>query len=276
MPLQHYITPRSGTSSAAAFFTVVFATTWLFQLPWLLARYGVIAGPAERFMPLVVLGFFGPTLLALAFSVARGGRAGLRELFAQLVIWRVPASHYLLALGLSPFLYVFARALFAPVGQLGPWFYPPHGPQIGAMLIIPFTEQIAWRGYAYPALLRAHGALRASLIMGGAWALFHAQKHLFLLPAPDPTVALLSIVFMTAGTVVFSWIQLRARGSLLVVVIAHMGVYLNNPVDALPGDVRPLMLHTLAFCALAMCLVVFDREGFHAGAHASAGAELDA
>jgi membrane protease YdiL (CAAX protease family) len=254
--------PQREVKSAAAFFAAVFASTWLFQLPWLLARYGVIAGPAERFMPLVVLGFFGPTLIALVLCALRGGRSGLRRLFAPLTIWRVAPSDYLLAVGISPWLYVFARALFAPFGQLGPWFYPPHGQQLAAMLIIPFTEQIAWRGYAYPPLLRAYGPLRASLIMGGAWALFHAQKHLFLIPAPDVTVTLMSVVFMTAGTVVFSWIQVRARGSLLLVVIAHMGVYLNNPADALPADVRPLALHTLAYCTLALCLVLFDRKAF--------------
>jgi hypothetical protein len=46
---------------------------------------------------------------------------------------------------------------------------------------------------------------------------------------------------------------------LLLVVIANMGAYLNNPAWALP-NLTPLAIHTLGYCACAAAFVLLDRE----------------
>jgi membrane protease YdiL (CAAX protease family) len=51
------------------------------------------------------------------------------------------------------------------------------------MVVIPFTEQIPWLGFAFPRLRARHGSRVAIALTGFAWALFHLQKHAFL----DPT-----------------------------------------------------------------------------------------
>jgi len=211
-------------------------------------------------MPLVVLGFFGPLLIALVLSArTRGGRS-VRALFAPLAVGQVGLGWYALALFLPAGLFLVARAVLAPFGsELGPWVYPPSQPQqLAALLIIPFTEQIPWRGYLYPRLERTRGPLVASLITGAAWALFHVQKHAFIDPNASLASAALTVAYMTAGTVVFSWFYLRTRGNMLVVVIAHMGSYLNNPAQALPS-LTPLAIHTFGFCLAAAALVLGDR-----------------
>jgi len=245
----------------AAFLLLVFGTTWLFQLPALLAERDVISGPAERFMPLVLLGFFGPLLIALLLSALEGA-AGLRALACGLLSWRTNPGYYALALFSSCAIFLAARALFAVIGgdELGPWFYPPRKPQqIAALVLIPFTEQIPWRGFLYPRLERKHGPQLASLLTGFAWGLFHVQKHAFIDPHASLVVALLTIAFMTSGTVVFTWFYQRSGRSLLLVVVAHMGAYLNNPSTALPNAL-PLAMHTLGYCLFAFALVRFDRS----------------
>jgi hypothetical protein len=74
-------------------------------------------------------------------------------------------------------------------------------------------------------------------------------------------VALLTLAFMASGTVVFSWIYLRTGGSLLLVVLANAGAYLNNPTTALPNTL-PLALHTAGFCSCALALLLFDRSAW--------------
>jgi len=243
---------HADSHSPRVFLVAVFGSTWLFQLPLLLVQHG------ERFMPLVVLGFFAPLLIAIGCS-ALAGKAGLRALIAPLGVWRVAPGWYLLALASSTLIFVVARALAAPLGNPSAWFYPPSQAQhIAAMLLIPFTEQIPWRGYLYPRLERARGPLVASLLTGLLWGLFHVQKHAFIDPNASLTAALLTLVYMTAGTVVFSWIYLRTRRSMLLVVVANMGIYLSNPTQALP-DLMPLTLHTLGYCCAAVLLVTLDR-----------------
>jgi membrane protease YdiL (CAAX protease family) len=250
--------------SALPFFALVFGTTWLFQLPYLLARGGLLPGAPERFLPLVVLGFFGPFLIAIASSWRDGGKKGLRALFRPLAIWRVGLKWYVVALTLPGALFLATRALWAPFSEtdLGPWFYPPTSPQdIAAMLVIPFTEQIPWLGFAFPRLRTRHGSLVAIAVTGLAWSLFHFQKHL-LLGASFGSAAPIMIPYMTAGAVVFGWIHLRARGSLLLAVLANAGAYLNNPVKVLPADGTPLLLHTAGLVVVALVVVLADREAW--------------
>jgi membrane protease YdiL (CAAX protease family) len=243
-------------TSPTRFFVLVFGSTWLFQLPYLLAQRGVVHVDPNQLMPFVVLGFFGPLFIALLLS-----RGQVRSLLAPLVIARVSPWWYALALGLPCAIFMAARALLAPFADnLGPWLYPPlQAQQLAAMLVIPFTEQIPWRGYVYPRLERSHGPVLASLLTGAAWAAFHVQKHAFIDPNASLASAALTIAYMTSGTVVFSWVYLRTRGSMLLVVVTMMGNYLNNPTQALPNLV-PLAIHTLGFCAVALALVLFDRK----------------
>jgi uncharacterized protein len=239
---------------ALAFLALVFSTTWLFQLPALVA---------QRFMPLVVVGFFGPLLVALVLAARAPG--GLRALFAPLRIRGLGVGWALVALGLSGAIFVAAMGAYRVVSgrDAGPLFHPPaSAAQLAAMLVVPFTEQLPWRGFLYPRLARRHGPLVASVATGVAWALFHVQKHVFLREQLGWTSPWILVPFMTAGTVVFTWLYVRTRGSLLVVVLANMGVYLDNSSDALPATSTPLVVHTVGFCIVAVVLVAVDRKAW--------------
>lgn len=56
----------------------------------------------------------------------------------------------------------------------------------------------------------------------------------------------ISIVNILAGSVIFSWIYSRTRRSLLAAILAHVGVHLNNPGRALPGNVTVVLVYTVA------------------------------
>ena len=73
-------------------------------------------------------------------------------------------------------------------------------------------------------------------------------------------VALVNIV---GGSVVFSWIYNRTRGSLTIAIVAHVGVHLNNPTHALPANAAAFYVYTLAIVVAAFALVVFDRSAWN-------------
>jgi membrane protease YdiL (CAAX protease family) len=207
-------------------------------LPAGLAQRGLIAGPAERFVPLVILGFWSPTLAALLVArFARGG-GGIRALFRPLGKWWVRPGWYLLALGLPAAIYAAGIAAYWRVTgtQAGPWPSLPHGERIAAMLMLPLVDQVGWRGFAYPRLARRHGALTASLILGVVWGLWHTGKQRVFNEGGDSVPPPIMMLYFVAATVSFTWIYNRTGGSLLLVVATHMGAYLANPSPvALPG-----------------------------------------
>jgi uncharacterized protein len=152
----------------------------------------------------------------------------------------------------------FAR--FVAGSHVGHLWYPPDAPErIAAMLIVPFTEQIPWRGFLYPPLERRVGARGASLLVGAAWGLFHLQKQALLGPGIALDVALWMLLLMTAGTIVFSWFH-RHTGSMLLVVIANASIYLDNSTLALPANCGPLAIHAVGYCTVAIALILVDRS----------------
>jgi len=52
---------------------------------------------------------------------------------------------------------------------------------------------------------------------------------------------------------------LLGTGSMLLVVIANAGIYLDNATLALPSNTAPLAVQALGYGALAMALVIGDR-----------------
>lgn len=241
----------------ARFFVLAFALTWGPQLPALLALWGALPGPPERFLPLAGLGAFGPMLAAIL--VARAEPGGVRALFRPLGAWRVAPHWYPIALGLSGGVYIAALAVYRLLGghDVGPWVYPPADAQrLVAMAVFPLGEEIGWRGFAQPRLQRAYGPLRASVIVGVLWGAWHLPMFA-LAGITAPSVLAGLVPFFVAGSVAFTWIYNRTGGSLLLAVIAHVGAHLSNPHRVLPGQTTPFILQTLGFCALALVLVAW-------------------
>lgn len=254
---------RGDVRATAWFFAAAFAITWSLQLPAVLAQRGILAGPVERYMPFVGLGVLGPTVAAVL--VARSsGRGEARALFRSLRDLRAHPGWYLVALALPGATFAIPMALYALVRpDAGPALYlPESGGRVVAAIVISFGEEIGWRGFALPRLSRAYGALAASVILGVAWAVWHVPMFLGVGIGLEllPVMAL----FFVPGSVVFTWIWARTGGSLLLVVLAHVGAHLNNSHRALPGDVTPLVVHTVGYWIAALAIVALDRETFGA------------
>ena len=77
------------------FIVTVFGLTWLLLLPAGLAQRGLIAGPVERFIPIVIIGFWSPTLAALLVARITPGAGGLRSIgnLTQVFPFRGPEQH---------------------------------------------------------------------------------------------------------------------------------------------------------------------------------------
>jgi membrane protease YdiL (CAAX protease family) len=249
----------------ALYFSLAFAITWCLDLPALLAAWGVLEGPPDRFMNLVGLGAFGPMLAAMI--VARVERSGVKSLVSPLLTWRVDAKWYLAALVLPGGIFVVAAALYNALGHHEPLFYPPNNAAYAAAAIVfPIGEEIGWRGFALPRLLEKMGALRASVVVGVLWTLWHIP--MLTLQGAGPWLYAIFIPFMVGGSVLFTWIYRGTRGSLLLAVLTHVGTHLNNPGHAMPGRVVPMLLHAAAYVALALVLVLLDRKAWFAGPQA--------
>jgi uncharacterized protein len=244
------MTGERASAHTVPFFVGAFSITWGLQLPAVITRI-------DALMPLAVLGIFGPAIAAT--WLARREPGGVRALYAGLRAWRVSPVWYLVALALPGALLVAGMAVASGFGDRDlAWVYPPRGGRIAAMVLVAFGEEIGWRGFALPRLEARYGALRASMVIGVLWAFWHVPmvvgQGIALMP--------LMIVMLVPGSIVFTWIWKRTGKSLLLAVLTHMGVHLNNSLAALPGTTTPFVVHTIAYVIAAAVIVLADRKVF--------------
>ena len=238
--------------------TAFMALTLLLSWPlWL----GVIAGK----IALTPFGSFAPGVAALAMAALFDGREGLRGIGARFARWRVRPAAYVLALLGAPLLVTVALTL-APRGQvdaskllLWPVAY------LEVLLFTAVGEETGWRGYLLPLLLRRFSALRASIVVGLFWAVWHLP--LFSIrgtPQSEVPFGYFSVNLMALSvlfTALFRW----TGGSLWPPLLLHASVDTSLAIAGLafPGSTASRRFWLAYFwltIAVAIVVSLFGRK----------------
>jgi membrane protease YdiL (CAAX protease family) len=234
------------------FFLLAFGFTWALQVPGVAVRLVYGPGHGDALIPLAALGIFGPLVAAVTLTAHAEGRAGVRRLFAPLRQWRVHPGWYFAALFLPGLLLTAGLALMRLAGRGGPVTFFPAIAGVVLAIVISLAEEVGWRGYAQPRLEQRYGVFGASGVVGVLWMLWHIPMFL----GADVPLTLLPVMllYFLGGSLLFAWIQRGTGGSLLLVVLAHVGAHLNNSHAALPGDTLPLLVSAVVYGALGLAV----------------------
>jgi membrane protease YdiL (CAAX protease family) len=254
-------------------FALAYGLTWAIQIP---RAGGLLEG--EGWQAVV----WAPAIAALIAAALTGGRPAVRELGARLVRWRVGWQWYAVVI-LGPAAFSLSVAgVYALLG--GSWSAAlPWAQSEEALVMLPVLffiltltdglgEEPAWRGFALPRLLARHNALVASLIVGVLWALWHLPL-LWMEGSTryqEPVWPIL--VDNTAKSVIFTWVFLHTRGSLLMAILFHgaTNVFIVSPGPTSPGDFTLPLLAAGAKWLLVGVLVVVAGPNLARGPHPEA------
>jgi uncharacterized protein len=208
----------------AWFFALSFALAWAFWVPMSLGAQNVIEFPR---LPFVIgwLAGLSPAVAALWLVARSLGGAGLRSYLRDRLRVRVPLQTYAVAV-LQPMVLV-ALALVLQKALTGAetklpkvdWGMLPMF--LGIMLFLSLGEELGWRAYALPAMLRRLGFFGASLSLGVVWGVWHLPKFWLQQPPMPPAAILAFLLQITAASFLFTWLVLESRGSVLPAVIYH-------------------------------------------------------
>jgi membrane protease YdiL (CAAX protease family) len=215
-----------------SFFVLVFVVTWMLWLPVVLLGLPTLVEPyylpSIGILPGIALGASG---VALFMSALLHGKPGVLHLLKGFLLWRVQLRWYLFALLGLLLLMVIVGALLSgswePFQALSPAalaLYP--GAYLSHFYFGPLFEEAAWRGFALPRLQSAYGPLKASLILGVIWGLWHIPVYLLRnIQQAGPADAVLSFAYFLlvtlALTIIFTWLFNNTKGSLLLAVLLH-------------------------------------------------------
>ena len=238
-----------------AFFVLVFGIEWLLFLILLLLPSLV--------PPLVALliGSWLPNGIGLLVTGVAGGRAGLRELFGRVVLWRINVKWYAIASFVPAAVAFLAIGLWALLGNAVPDFASADM-LLPLILLAVFTgatgEELGWRGTALPRLQARWNVLTSSLVLGVLWALYHLPSF-FLSGMPLENAPLITFMVGTVGINVFiSWIFNHTGGSLLMMFLFHFALNLMGNVTGIYSAPALFGLLAAIYCVVAIGVIVFD------------------
>jgi len=230
--------------------------------------YGAIAG-GELLpgLPVAALWFVCPGLAALLLRCRKGGLTESWSLLKRSFdfgriksgIWYAPI---LLTAPVAAVL-SFAIPRLAGTPVPAPQFTLPEVLGLSAIFFIAAAgEELGWSGYAIDPMQTRWGPLRASLMLGAVWAVFHYPA---LLEAHRP---LAWIAWWSLGTVatrvIMVWLYNRTGQSVFGVILSHMTVNLSWQLFPIHGSYFDPRLNSAIMAAAATGFVVIGRRRRHA------------
>lgn len=271
---------KSSLLRLTLFFALTLAISWSVWVP--MAVQKMTGKEAPTGSPLNALAVWAPALAAVIALLVTKEREGVDRLFAQLKRWRTGVHWYLFALLYPAAIWFAAFGIDRLMGRSYPVTYfalahlfkPEQAYMIvlALVFVLPNTlgEELGWRGFALPELLNNHGALAASLILGGFWAAWHLPMWLMYGKTGLPLAA--SFIWTVAITVVFTWIYLGSGNCLTLAWLFHSSLtatgYLLSSIPTFTDD----FIHVAAACIAGYLLV---RQGFAYGQGASSQSVAD-
>ena len=247
------------------FFVLAYALTW-----------PVI--PLVAISPLLgFIGLFGPAIAAIITAAVADGSSGLEDLLGRVVRWRVGVRWYAVALGLPVVLALATAGLHLALGAPTQIRFAAPSLLQPILFVLIVGEELGWRGYALPRLLARRSALAAGLILGLLWGVWHLPT--FFVPGPPqlglplPAFLLLTLAY----SVLFTWVYLHTRGSVLIATLFHGAINLSQGI-LLAGvePAREYWLLAAVYTAAAMVLVFALGPGLTRRPGATAEVQLDA
>jgi len=246
----------------ACFVALAYAISWGWTFPLAVAGDVIKTGVG---WPTSIPALAGPALAALVVTAVVWGRAGLRDLLARMVRWRMPLRWWAAALSPLAFLGV-ALIVASATSNVPRWsdFGRYSGlPAMGTIavcvivILLTFGEETGWRGFALPWLQRRYGALAAALLITPIWAVWHLPFFFTIATYRNfPPAGYIGFVFgLACGSIVLTWLYNGTGGSILACAVWH-GLYnLATGTAAANGTIQAVtsaFVYTQAFLLVGL------------------------
>src|SRR5829696_1236997 len=268
--VQAPVQPRVNWKEVILFVVLAYGLGWawsgFFLLPYLgdvltqsttptdmLERLGAVTTLPTMLTPMIA------ALIMRIFVTKEGGKGSLGLL-------RSP-KYYLAALAI-PAVFATAVVLIVQLLGLGEFRWSEAAWYVYLMLLViavpvtmfTFGEEYGWRGYLLPRLLPL-GEIRASVLLGVIWGVWHLPLLLAGLNYPGVNIFLAIIVFIFATVALsftYTWFYVASSGSVLVAAVFHASTNQFSDtfwVPPLLSGVNPFA-PSLTSAVLIMALVV--------------------
>jgi uncharacterized protein len=247
----------------AAFFLLAYGFSWLF---WLAPAFG-LRGAAGAV--LLYIGVFGPAVAAATITRLTGG--SLRAWLRGVMRFRAAPQWYATVIGFPILLVAAITVAFVATGgaiesSLVGERLASYVPLVIVWTLAGVGEEPGWRGFALPHLQQRLTPVRATLVLGLAWALWHLpllaaadEPSHGLAAAPLVGVSLLFIAAIVGYAFFYTYLWNRTRSISLAILLHGSITAANGAFVLLPSDeqVGGTYAHLQALTTTVVALFAF-------------------
>lgn len=245
----------------AIFFVIAFGIPWGTWIALRIRHVDFTQGTPLGFM----VGAVFCSVAGVVATYIEDGLFGVKELARRCALYRVSVVWWLYALFLALGVHVAATIIYGTVqGRVGPvrplevfrqwWLFYVF---VFGLFQGPLAEELGWRGFLLPRLLKNFSPLLAGVIVGLVWAAWHINMFL----SPTPTLALFT-VSAVALSILMTVLFLHTRGSVLLAIVMHWSVMPGKEIARISFPSAPEPPDWLrAVLAIAVAMIVVAVTG---------------
>lgn len=227
-------TTRHKLANPWIYLVATFLWTWSL---WGLAILNGSNMESGEGLGLLLLGVAGPTITGILFTYLTRDKEGRRDYWKRVIDFkRIPPKWYLVIFLFVPAMHLIAALLDNLFGGGGStWGELARGAAVNPLSIfysalfatlIPFIEELGWRGYLLDRLQAKWSAQVSSLILGVFWSLWHLPLF-FIQGSYQAGLGIGTLEFwlfflsIVPLTFVFTWIYNNTGRSTLAAILFH-------------------------------------------------------
>jgi membrane protease YdiL (CAAX protease family) len=246
------------------FFALAALLSWAIWVPMFLLV------PADRQLPLLLLGGFSPFLSAVVLIWAREGKTALKQwlretfrvrinpvwylvggLFLPIAMALLHHSAYILAGGVSAFTFNQTWGIY--IARL-----------VSTALLGGGNEEPGWRGYATPRLMVRFHPIVANFIVGIFWVIWHIPLYLGSWSGKNQPL-MWFFIYAVGLSIVMTWLYFKSGKSVLPVMLLHAGTNIvfdfvprTNTIFSSPS-VDFNVFKSIAYWCVAIVIIVMTK-----------------
>jgi len=204
-----------------------FVLTFLFALPFYILNalaYSNVLFEPEMGVLYVSLFTLTPIASASILTFRSSGWEGVKRLLGRIFDLKRIAKKkwYAAILLLMPLIFMLSLGVMVMSGAPVPAALTPVAALPAVLLfffILAAGEEVGWMGYAFEPMQARGGALKASLVLGVIWAVWHVPFFIFMMP--DPVILLAQLFTLVGARVLLAWIFNNTGKSVFATIVFH-------------------------------------------------------
>ncbi len=229
----NYFWKSIKNSPLLSYIILAFAITWIGS-----SVYDFLTPQDQPEIPSVLdfilsfIWYYGPCIGAIIVIKVKNGSEGLRNLFKQMVQWRVKWYWYLFILLYPILLHVLIAGIDNLVNDNPIVIFQAEGVPAGNILLTllglfilqifqrGIGEETGWRGFLLPELETKYSMVKSSVILGLIWGLWHFHPANFKSLVSVTGIFVFINIFLTAF--LFTWLSKKTKNSLFTAILFHV------------------------------------------------------